>query len=95
MISLNIEKCKVTYLGPRNADHGYQRETVTWKAVTEEDLGVTVDNQLNMGSQCDAEAKRANAIVACINMGVVSRSREVILLVHTASYIHAYSSATK
>lgn len=39
-----------------------------------------MDNQLNTSSQCDAMAKRANVILGCINRGISSRRREVILL---------------
>ena len=41
---------------------------------SEKDIGTVVDHKLNMSQQCDVAAKKANAIMGCINRSIASKS---------------------
>uniref|UniRef100_A0A803SME4 Reverse transcriptase domain-containing protein n=1 Tax=Anolis carolinensis TaxID=28377 RepID=A0A803SME4_ANOCA len=84
-MKFNRDKCKILHLGRKNEMQRYRMGDAWFNSsMCEKDLGVLVDNKLNMSLQCDAAAKKANGILACINRSIVSRSREVMLPLYSA-----------
>jgi len=85
LMKSNKTKRKVLHMGRGHPKHKYRLARERMESSPEEkDLGVLVDNKVNVTGQCALAIQKANRIPGCIRKSIASGSREMILPFYSA-----------
>ena len=88
-MKFNKAKCKVLHLAQGNPKHKHWLGGEWLESSHEKDLGVLIDEKLNMSQQC-APAAQVNCIQDFNKRSVTSRLREVMLLPLYSALLRPY-----
>lgn len=84
-MQLNSSKCVVMHCGKTNPNFTYYLGESELNNVNEyEDLGVLIDNRLNLSNHCLKVRNKATRIVQCIKHSVTTRNKDTMLKLFTS-----------
>ncbi|PKU45877.1 hypothetical protein llap_3819 [Limosa lapponica baueri] len=81
----NKAKCRVLHVSQGNPQYQY-RQGDEWieSSPEQKELGILVDDKLDMSCRCALRAQKTNRILSCIKRSKASTSRELILSLYSA-----------
>ncbi|GAB0192650.1 mitochondrial enolase superfamily member 1 [Grus japonensis] len=85
LMKVNKAKCKLLHMGWGDPQYQYRLgDELVESSPADKNVGIPVDEKLDMCRQCVLAAKKAHHILVCIKSSVTSRSREGILPLYSA-----------